>query len=931
MEKRRKKFIILVFILPFLFLITLNLTSAYFIDWGGVNLAEYFEDRGRLAEGQGVEVTSHVESTNAGETIIYQVKINPPSDTFPEFNSPIGTGVVIFNGPQEVTLNKELSSGWDGGDSCILTEPYSIDYPEYRYFEENNIICYPGNIPEQGTTVTFALNIPDDFSEEDIEANFIYLHSESFITCFLSSAPKYYLCPDAMFTSEMVTTEVIPGTPEHLCDDTKDVMFEIEKRDNSEVGVFNPPTDSPYNYQICYNEIFGISGDGDRTCDGVDNLIIGIKGGAFGGKVQTPESYMEGLGYTPLCYSDLICRSVTTGNCDTANNEQEIIRLLQETDSRVSLIDADAIKICCTSPRSNPEVESDNLYWADMNKVRIGETEGVFLSPPNLGDTILMIGEETGISEGTQVTFSIYGDDTFDNDDVRTGDDAIIGVIKNGRAIGKWKISQEDLDKAGDAFGGDEEFIFKIQGQESNKLKITSNPNNALPYTEITSPIDTNYIIEGQTTALIDFKQKSSDADDDLKIIWEFGDGTTAEFFNCLTTGNCNTTHQYSSSGTKTIYLHAQEMPPRTQSDFDSTKVYVHKLGYNVFAEINPPESITLDPGIYTLDGTGSYVSECFDVVEDCITAYPTTCYVALPTLDGTNYFCSKVSSPTLTYEWKLNDMAQTDTTSTIEKTFVEQGRQDIDLKVSYTTPSGETKFGTDGIYFYLGRGGAFCSNTADTSEWIDYSDGHIQTSNSLNDCFGAIAGIGTIVGGTDCCPNGRPYVCNNGVCESGDEEYCRDFEGPTECVDGTSTIAQREIEEAGGFCGDRVTGITLEVIDCLCAWDGEACIATQTSTTYGDDENGGFDRTNPSEGGTCSWASTSWIEDCDISGQITAEWRAIPTGTLSPYLASICNTKSKEIPCQTTVKLNFFTTLNLIIAILLIITIYSFIRYRRK
>ena len=397
-----------------------------------------------------------------------------------------------------------------------------------------------------------------------------------------------------------------------------------------------------------------------------------------------------------------------------------------------------------------------------------------------------------------------------------------------------------------------------------------------------------------------------------------FGDNTEEETLNCLTTNTCNTTHQYSNSGTKTIYLQTQEMPPRTQTVYDRARVYVYKLGYNVFAEINNPNAISLDPGIHTLEGTNSYAAQCFDTSEAC----SGTCY------QSGDLTCKDIESPTLTYEWIVNSEVETNKTSSINRVFIQPGTQNITLKVGYT-PAGSTQiFDEDKIFFFIGRGGAFCSSTTSGSEWMDYSDNTLQTFDSLNDCFGTNSGIGTVIGRTDCCPLGR-YSCSQvGECELTAEELCEDFTDEESCINSTS-LAIRELTDAGEFCGiteESSEGgvLTFEEIECLCIWENNECKAVQESKRYNFN-----DITHPTDGGSCTWDNTEWTEDCDISNKITATWKAILTpnseGYVSEELKDTCVDNSKEISCEGIVKLNFFTTINLIITLLSIITIYSF------
>ena len=85
--------------------------------------------------------------------------------------------------------------------------------------------------------------------------------------------------------------------------------------------------------------------------------------------------------------------------------------------------------------------------------------------------------KNSGLSQGTDVDFSIYEDDgLFGNDDIRTGADAITGVIDaNLSSSVTWKITSEDIDSGGTELDDTYEFFFKVNGKNSeNILNVTT-------------------------------------------------------------------------------------------------------------------------------------------------------------------------------------------------------------------------------------------------------------------------------------------------------------------------------------------------------------------------------------------------------------------------------------------------------------------------
>jgi len=102
-----------------------------------------------------------------------------------------------------------------------------------------------------------------------------------------------------------------------------------------------------------------------------------------------------------------------------------------------------------------------------------------------------------------------------------------------------------------------------------------------------------------------------------LKVLWKFGDGEDSGWLeNCLTDGDCDAKHSYSSSGTQTILLTAQEMV-RGQEAYDYRNVYVYDEGLNVFAIISSPGPIT-EQRVVEVKGMDSKVSYCYANINDC-------------------------------------------------------------------------------------------------------------------------------------------------------------------------------------------------------------------------------------------------------------------------------------------------------------------------
>jgi len=254
-----------------------------------------------------------------------------------------------------------------------------------------------------------------------------------------------------------------------------------------------------------------------------------------------------------------------------------------------------------------------SLYWADMDGAPINEAQ--------VRDNVFMIWKNSGLVEGTEKDFTIE-ELTWDNEEVRGDSNPVVGISDgNGDVKAVWTITQEDYDKTGSQH---DRYVFHVDGKDSNEMKITGTESNSRPSISITEPVDgSKYTIDyssaDKTTAYIDFKQDSSDIDDDLKITWDFGDGSAVEEFESCSTspaGTCDTNHRYSSSGTKTIFATAEEMgrtSPRVAINYSN--IYIYKKGVNVFSKIGSP---IVEGRVVEMDGSESFACECFETENDC-------------------------------------------------------------------------------------------------------------------------------------------------------------------------------------------------------------------------------------------------------------------------------------------------------------------------
>jgi hypothetical protein len=236
----------------------------------------------------------------------------------------------------------------------------------------------------------------------------------------------------------------------------------------------------------------------------------------------------------------------------------------------------------------------------------------------------------------------------------------------------------------------------------SDILHVKTTVANAIPTTKIIKPIENSTFIirrDNSKTNPISFKQISLDADDDLNAIWRFGDENTTSINNCLTTGNCNTSHIYNSSGTKVINLDVKEAT-RGQSTYDLARIYIYKDGLNLFVIIDSPnyKQRIVEAGPVYLNATSTYVANCTPIESECKLAGKGNgnCYKVTDVIDpGLTTWCYRYAESSnllnpFKFRWTFDqgtvDQEIINTNPTpFEKIFLKAKNHPINLRVNYT------------------------------------------------------------------------------------------------------------------------------------------------------------------------------------------------------------------------------------------------------
>jgi hypothetical protein len=379
---------------------------------------------------------------------------------------------------------------------------------------------------------------------------------------------------------------VVDGTGSETMDDNQgSVTFELYEKIGSSV------IDNTYPVEVCYDEIFNVSGDGIRTCNGNNEILKLSSLTNAHAEINTENNYNNSV-----CYGDLVCTS-RNGSC--AIGEKMVVSLSSETNAHLASDDSYDNLICCREGSVPPIL--DKAYWANMKDVPINSSD--------LRDWVKLV--VPGVNVGENINYTIYKNRWWWFDQKISQSSSISYTL--------WQSGKNEEGSFSDGT-----YYFKAvipNGTEflSGTLEVSSTQNNSLPVAVLIKP-------EGESKHKINtpvsFEQASYDADDPLKVIWNFGDGSpTKTFEGCNIGTNCNTTYNYSNFGTKSIVLTAEEMG-RGRKDSVRRRIFTYAKGINVFAIISKPSLNQVISGTRWVDfeASESYVSECFNSSSLCET-----------------------------------------------------------------------------------------------------------------------------------------------------------------------------------------------------------------------------------------------------------------------------------------------------------------------
>lgn len=557
---------------------------------------------------------------------------------------------------------------------------------------------------------------------------------------------------------------------------------------------------------------------------------------------------------------------------------------------------------------------------------------GITIATADKGDTVRMMAQGTDI-QNKDVDFQVskktggvlsvvlnWFRDLFSSDNI------------NGGTINNWSTSNAGT------------YVFQARvsstTRESGDLAVGDIVNNTAPRAIITQPTGDIRIRQGDR---VEFKQRSIDSDDPLKIIWDFGDGTTTETLNYWIYPNpamADTSHVFSTTGHYEVLLIAQEMD-RWQEDVASINVYVYKEGINVMPVISEPLRRRVYNNSVRFNASQSHVANCSLAQAGCpggvcdFTAGALYCYyVHRPGTPKT----ASLSYP-FRFEWTfIKDNVQTtlagnwsdyDSVVLFSKYFDKPGEHTAKLKLTYSAQASETqkKFIIQGMS---------CRKTATTSYWFNESRPHSQpiwvvnnAGTQVENCFEySSPAVGS------CCPEN--IVCSgsldNGVC-GGSATYCWDLTplGEQACNNADTNIGGRSATASGPACNSETHYTSGGVLctnttRCKCAWDSQdnECSPIKTFDT----SCGG----GPGVGGGsyCKFNVINTTDNCDKpQHNIVLFAQARWTGGIGSK-PLWCKDEQRIYNCPSGTQLGFFSSLNLAVALLLLIGLYA-ILIRKK
>jgi hypothetical protein len=693
---------------------------------------------------------------------------------------------------------------------------------------------------------------------------------------------------------------------EHQCSSDSQIILRLEKETNAHGEVW----DGNYPIEICYDDIFGEEGGGDRTCHG--NKVLGLSSDT------NAHAEIPGLNnYNPVCYGDLNCQA--RNSC--LGEEECIVSLSSDTNAHLALCDYYDRKICCKIG----SISVGEAYWADL-----GDTP---INSAGLKDRVKLIVEGEGF-EGKEIEYSIYKDGFwfFDSEVAQSSSQGFV----------TWRAGENQ-----DGEFSEGNFYFKAVPADGSSEEVQSNiltvgeEDNSPPIALINSPKDKQIYFLGEN---LNFSQESYDEDDGFSYVWNLGNRKTKEG-DSTNFNDYSFLYSYQSTGQKNIKLIVTD--DRGLASRDEISILVINSSYVLSYIDYPPHGKDIMKNTVDFDATSSYAvnstivdgekkveclaGECPDKTEGCPSGsdcepYPDCCQIPVENTPNWEGF------EELEFNWSFDDRSKKSEAgmdgASFRKWFVNPGPHWALLTTSINPSSStETAFN---LYFE----DPFCVGGEQWLEGEDYKS-------SLNDCYREVVAEGS---SNTCCPVGQ--VCEDNVCVESGIYSCGDYETQKECQNYSSNIPKNDLNsslvESGYYCGQMgFYGDCSERVLCECEWRNETCKAVSEHTIcegdncYSEDSiPSNIDEICFSDGskspGKCI-PEIEIVDNCNTTGYRSIKWVSVEwtgEGNKPEY----CKAGDKgSFPCISSTVLNFVDIISLVIAILLLILFYINKKKKKK
>ena len=561
-------------------------------------------------------------------------------------NYTISTWVKIFN-QEPSRVYPAIIEKWDLSESTSF--PLSIRY----HNQTGNILCgiYNGSaggsifvistdaIPtNQWTLITCAYNasqislyINGDYNKKAVysglSGNFnnskdFWIGSRTKSQGFLNASIDDLRIYNRALTRDEISSlysETQPTPTSTTCPNNQTIL-RLSAVTNAHGALWNTQN---YPVKVCYDQIFGKQYFDLRKNDpnieatkklniehecktGDSNMVVKLSS-----EINTHAGNLSSEYQESICYGDLKCEVKATCNA----TEKLLVSLSSSENAHLSNSSDYPVKICCSSAQANQvsvEICNNNVDDDNDNLIDCADNDcssnNACIQTGNCTQGTTLCSD--GICRQTCTEFTCNNNNQCENGEGCQCNDC--HGFQDGCAVNLTCSFRTNTCQVCSTIG---------QGTSFNSGTKTCEPDSGIGV-RILSPLQWQKF---SNSTNITFNQSSYSMRKDLNITWAFGDGNFARIRNCLTNGNCNTTHRYRKQAHYTAFATVREQGGvRPNNSF--VDILVYKPGTNVFAIITKPKTgERIESGeAVSFNANESYAAKCtFNQCENGKTCYP--------------------------------------------------------------------------------------------------------------------------------------------------------------------------------------------------------------------------------------------------------------------------------------------------------------------